>query len=76
MPDLGYLFRNHNHFEQLVVNLVLEGKQHLAGSGSLILGGCIHTESDPSWRAASYVRIFVRAERASDVGTASENFSL
>jgi PAS domain S-box-containing protein len=72
LPDVGYVLATGNHFEQMLVSLVLEGRQRLGGPGSLIIGASIHKEPDPAWRFASYVRVFIRAERENAQGTACE----
>ena len=63
LPDVGYVLCTGSHFEQMLVNLVMEGRQRLEGRGNLILGACVHKEADRTWRYDSYVRIFLRAER-------------
>jgi len=61
--DVGYILSTGNHFEQLVVNLVLEGKRRLQGPGKLTLGLDIHTMAVSNVKAGSYVRLFLLAEK-------------
>jgi hypothetical protein len=63
--DVGYILSTGNHFEQLVVNLVLEGKRRLEGPGQLTLGLDVHTLALSNVKAGSYVRLSVKAERSS-----------
>ncbi len=66
--DVGYILSTGNHFEQLVVNLVLEGKRRLEGPGHLTLGLDIHTMAVSDVKAGSYVRVSLRAREASQNG--------
>ena len=61
--DIGYILSTGNHFEQLVVNLVLEGKRRLEGPGNLTIGLDIHTLAVSEVKAGSYVRLSLRAEK-------------
>ena len=61
--NLGYILSTGNHFEQLLVNLVLEGRQRLNTSrGTLHLGADDSGMTSAPGRFDSYVRIFVQAE--------------
>jgi two-component system, cell cycle sensor histidine kinase and response regulator CckA len=61
--DVGYILSTGNHFEQLLVNLVLEGKQRLEGPGQLTIGLDIHTQAVSGVKAGSYIRLSMRAEK-------------
>lgn len=61
--DVGYILSTGNHFEQLAVNLVLEGKRRLEGPGELTLGLDIHTLAISNVKAGSYVRVSLKAEK-------------
>ena len=64
--DVGYILSTGNHFEQLVVNLVLEGKRRLEGPGELTVGLDIHTLAVSNVKAGSYVRVSLKAEKAAN----------
>ena len=61
--DVGYILSTGNHFEQLVVNLVLEGKRRLEGPGALTIGLDILAHAVYGVKAGSYVRLSLLAER-------------
>jgi PAS domain S-box-containing protein len=63
-PALGYVLSTGNHFEQLLVNLVLEGCRRVEGQGNLLLVADLHTQPGCSWQLDSYVRLSVRAEKS------------
>ena len=71
--DVGYILSTGNHFEQLVVNLVLEGKRRLEGPGELTLGLDIHTIAVSNVKAGSYVRLSLKAEKKGAVETLKED---
>ncbi len=61
--DVGYILSTGNHFEQLVVNMVLEGKRRLEGPGEMTLGLDIQTIAVSGVKAGSYIRISLQAEK-------------
>lgn len=63
-PPDGYILSTGNHFEQLLVNLVLESRRRLDGQGTLSLGADIHTQPGSGWQLDSYIRVFARAEKS------------
>lgn len=64
--DVGYILSTGNHFEQLVVNLVLEGKRQLEGPGVLTMELDLHTLAVSNVKAGSYVRLALRAQKAAN----------
>jgi PAS domain S-box-containing protein len=70
--DVGYILSTGNHFEQLIVNLVLEGKHKLEGPGELTIGADIHTQAVSPSKVGSYVRLSLKAEKSSKAGIARE----
>jgi PAS domain S-box-containing protein len=63
--DVGYVLSTGNHFEQLLVNLVQEGKHRLEGPGELTIGVDIHSQPVAAMRVGSYVRLTMKVERSS-----------
>ena len=61
---IGYVVSTGNHFQQLLVNLVMEGQRRLEGQGLLFLGADVHAEAGAFGQEERYVRLFVRAERS------------
>jgi hypothetical protein len=70
LTDVGYVFSTGDQFEQLCVNLVVEGRRRLNGTGSLLVKAEIDTGPALFRRADSYIRISVRGARALDVDAA------
>jgi PAS domain S-box-containing protein len=64
--DLGYVLSTGNHFEQLLVNLVMEGKKRLEGLGTLTISVDLHMQAVSSFMVGSFIRLSVRAERFSN----------
>jgi two-component system, cell cycle sensor histidine kinase and response regulator CckA len=73
-PDAGYVISTGNHIEQLLLHLVLEGKQRVDGQGSLSIRADVHTQPISRWGSGSYVRLLVRAVPSSTPGASSQPF--
>jgi PAS domain S-box-containing protein len=70
--DVGYILSTGSHFEQLIVNLVLEGKHRLAGPGEITIGIDIHSQPVSALTAGSYVRLYMRAEKSAKTKNAQD----
>lgn len=73
--DVGYILSTGNHFEQLLVNLVLEGKHRLEGPGELTLGLDIHAQAVSSAKVGSYIRLSLLAQKRATSETAETEAS-